>query len=51
MSTAKDPGNNVYETLNVIFEFPNNEQRLWWHSTAPMFAAMLERAFLLGQHK
>nr|UFQ30626.1 dimethylallyl tryptophan synthase [Claviceps arundinis] len=44
MSTANDPGNSVYETLNLIFEFPSNEQRLWWHSTAPMFAAMLHNA-------
>ncbi|KAG6194692.1 hypothetical protein E4U35_000455, partial [Claviceps purpurea] len=44
MSTAKDPGNGVYEILSLIFDFPSNEQRLWWHSTAPMFAAMLESA-------
>ncbi|KAG6175777.1 Tryptophan dimethylallyltransferase 2, partial [Claviceps purpurea] len=44
MSIAKDPGNSVYKTLNLILEFPSNEQRLWWHSTAPMFAAMLDNA-------
>ncbi|CCE30228.1 uncharacterized protein CPUR_04076 [Claviceps purpurea 20.1] len=44
MSTAKDPGNGVYEILSLIFDFPSNEQRLWWHSTAPMFAAMLDNA-------
>ncbi|KAG5963720.1 hypothetical protein E4U58_003446, partial [Claviceps cyperi] len=41
MSTASDLGSSVYGTLSLIFEFSSNEQRLWWHSTAPMFAAML----------
>ncbi|KAG5951670.1 hypothetical protein E4U53_002540 [Claviceps sorghi] len=34
----------VYETLSLIFNFSNHEHRLWWHSTAPMFAALLRNA-------
>nr|AFO67567.1 dimethylallyl tryptophan synthase [Epichloe inebrians] len=47
MSTANGSGRSVYDTLSLIFDFINDEQRLWWHSTAPMFAAMLETA---GHH-
>ncbi|CAG8227416.1 unnamed protein product [Penicillium olsonii] len=34
----------AYHVLNKIMEFPNEDQRLWWHSTAPMFAQMLQFA-------
>nr|ATW01296.1 DmaW [Claviceps gigantea] len=34
----------VYETLSLIFDFPDHQHRLWWHSTAPMFAAVLHTA-------
>jgi tryptophan 4-dimethylallyltransferase len=34
----------AYKVLSDIFDFPNNEQRNWWHSTAPMFAQMLQTA-------
>lgn len=33
---------NVYKVLTLALEFPNEDQRLWWHSTAPMFAQMLD---------
>ncbi|GKZ27550.1 aromatic prenyltransferase (DMATS family) [Aspergillus brasiliensis] len=36
--------NEVYQTLSKAFDFPNESQRLWWHSTAPMFAEMLQTA-------
>lgn len=32
----------VYQTLSTIFDFKNEDERLWWHSTAPMFAQMLQ---------
>ncbi|KGO40475.1 Aromatic prenyltransferase, DMATS type [Penicillium expansum] len=31
----------IYRVLSDILEFPDNEQRMWWHSVAPMFAEML----------
>ncbi|KAE8348771.1 tryptophan dimethylallyltransferase FgaPT2 [Aspergillus coremiiformis] len=34
----------VYQILSDVFDFPNDDQRLWWHSTAPMFAEMLQTA-------
>ncbi|KAH8600507.1 4-dimethylallyl tryptophan synthase [Bisporella sp. PMI_857] len=34
----------VYKTLSDVFEITNNEHKLWWHSTAPMFAKMLQIA-------
>ncbi|KAI0381639.1 4-dimethylallyl tryptophan synthase [Hypomontagnella monticulosa] len=34
----------VYRVLSDAFDFPNEDQRLWWHSTAPMFAEMLQTA-------
>ncbi|KAF7589021.1 hypothetical protein BBP40_004848 [Aspergillus hancockii] len=34
----------VYRTLSRVLEFQCNDHRLWWHSTAPMFAEMLHRA-------
>nr|ABZ80611.1 4-dimethylallyl tryptophan synthase [Malbranchea aurantiaca]ABZ80612.1 4-dimethylallyl tryptophan synthase [synthetic construct] len=34
----------VYKTLSDVFEFSNDDQKLWWHSTAPMFAEMLQSA-------
>jgi tryptophan 4-dimethylallyltransferase len=33
---------NAYKVLTLALEFPNEDQRLWWHSTAPMFAQMLD---------
>ncbi|KAG5979909.1 hypothetical protein E4U55_004632 [Claviceps digitariae] len=44
MSTANPPTGDAYETLSLIFDFPDNEQRLWWHSTGPIFAALLKTA-------
>nr|AAZ29613.1 putative dimethyl-allyl-tryptophan-synthase [Clavicipitaceae sp. US2005a]AEV21221.1 dimethylallyl tryptophan synthase [Periglandula ipomoeae] len=44
MATVNESGRGVYDTLSLIFDFPDDEQRLWWHSTAPMFAAMLQTA-------
>ena len=34
----------VYSTLSEVFDFSTADQRQWWHSTAPMFAAMLQMA-------
>ncbi|KAI1801861.1 4-dimethylallyl tryptophan synthase [Daldinia bambusicola] len=34
----------VYSILSDAFDFSNDDQRLWWHSTAPMFAEMLQVA-------
>ncbi|RAL15194.1 tryptophan dimethylallyltransferase fgaPT2 [Aspergillus homomorphus CBS 101889] len=34
----------AYQVLSEIFDFPNDEQRSWWHSTAPMFAQLLQTA-------
>ncbi|KAL1865223.1 hypothetical protein Plec18167_009491 [Paecilomyces lecythidis] len=34
----------VYKTLSNVFDFSDEEQKLWWHSTAPMFADMLQTA-------
>lgn len=31
----------VYQALSSFLDFSNDEQRLWWHSVAPMFAEML----------
>lgn len=28
--------------MNSFLDFPNDDQRLWWHSVAPMFADMLQ---------
>ncbi|KAI1658829.1 4-dimethylallyl tryptophan synthase [Daldinia decipiens] len=36
--------NHTYNVLSDVFDFPNDEQRLWWHSTAPMFSNMLQTA-------
>nr|AET79202.1 dimethylallyl tryptophan synthase [Claviceps paspali] len=44
MPAADEPPRDVYETLSLIFDFPNEEQRLWWHSTAPMFCSVLQMA-------
>ncbi|KAI1478849.1 4-dimethylallyl tryptophan synthase [Daldinia eschscholtzii] len=47
MSVEKDLNashHKVYRILSDAFDFPNNDQRLWWHSTAPMFAEMLQVA-------
>nr|Q6X1E1.1 RecName: Full=Tryptophan dimethylallyltransferase; AltName: Full=4-dimethylallyltryptophan synthase; AltName: Full=All-trans-hexaprenyl-diphosphate synthase; AltName: Full=L-tryptophan dimethylallyl transferase; Short=DMATS [Balansia obtecta]AAP92451.1 dimethylallyltryptophan synthase [Balansia obtecta] len=42
MATENGPDKSVYETLSLIFNFPDDTQRLWWHSTAPMLAEMLQ---------
>ncbi|OTA60880.1 4-dimethylallyl tryptophan synthase [Hypoxylon sp. EC38] len=34
----------AYRVLSDVFDFANDDQRLWWHSTAPMFAEMLQTA-------
>ncbi|GFF94574.1 hypothetical protein CNMCM6936_002242 [Aspergillus lentulus] len=34
----------AYQVLSLALRFDNEDQRLWWHSTAPMFAKMLESA-------
>lgn len=34
----------VYKTITDFVNFPTHEQKLWWHSTAPMFAQMLQVA-------
>lgn len=34
----------VYRILSDVFDFRDDNQRLWWHSTAPMFAEMLQTA-------
>ncbi|KAJ5612597.1 Aromatic prenyltransferase DMATS type [Penicillium lagena] len=33
-----------YKILSNLLDFPNDDQNLWWHSTAPMFAEMLRMA-------
>ncbi|PLB47193.1 dimethylallyl tryptophan synthase FgaPT2 [Aspergillus steynii IBT 23096] len=33
---------SVYKTLSSIFDFADEDQKQWWHSTAPMFADMLQ---------
>jgi tryptophan 4-dimethylallyltransferase len=42
--TAFSTHEEVYKTLSDVFDFSNNEQKLWWHSTAPMFSKMLQDA-------
>ncbi|RYP54384.1 hypothetical protein DL768_000801 [Monosporascus sp. mg162] len=34
----------VYKILCNVFDFPDDDRRLWWHSTAPMFAEMPQTA-------
>jgi tryptophan dimethylallyltransferase len=34
----------VYNTLSDVFSFTNEDEKLWWHSTGPMFAKMLRMA-------
>ncbi|KAI3135362.1 hypothetical protein CBS147330_3414 [Penicillium roqueforti] len=34
----------VYQTITEFADFPDHDQKLWWHSTAPMFAEMLKVA-------
>lgn len=34
----------AYGILSDVFDFRDDNQRLWWHSTAPMFAEMLQTA-------
>jgi tryptophan 4-dimethylallyltransferase len=34
----------VYKILSSVLEFQSNDHKLWWHSTAPMFSEMLQRA-------
>ncbi|KHN97491.1 Aromatic prenyltransferase, DMATS type [Metarhizium album ARSEF 1941] len=44
MELDEKPSTSVYDTLSLIFDFPNDDQKLWWHSTAPMFEAILQTA-------
>ncbi|KAF7588835.1 hypothetical protein BBP40_005189 [Aspergillus hancockii] len=47
MSLSKIPNASharAYKTITDISDFPNIDQKLWWHSTGPMFAAMLDLA-------
>ncbi|KAJ5672677.1 dimethylallyl tryptophan synthase FgaPT2 [Penicillium longicatenatum] len=48
VSNASDA--EVYRILSAIFDFPNEDQKLWWHSTAPMFAQMLKLSGLYDLH-
>jgi tryptophan 4-dimethylallyltransferase len=34
----------AYKVLSLALKFDNEDQKLWWQSTAPMFAKMLESA-------
>lgn len=34
----------AYQVLSLALRFDNEDQKLWWHSTAPIFAKMLESA-------
>ncbi|KAJ5108222.1 dimethylallyl tryptophan synthase FgaPT2 [Penicillium angulare] len=34
----------VYQSLSSTWSFSDENQKLWWHSTAPMFAHMLQSA-------
>ena len=38
------PHQEVYNILSNVLDFPKDDQKLWWHSTAPMFAKMLQMA-------
>ncbi|KAL4921475.1 aromatic prenyltransferase [Aspergillus aurantiobrunneus] len=42
MSSTNASYAESYQTLSTILDFPNQDQKLWWHSTAPMFAQMLQ---------
>ncbi|KAI2641178.1 4-dimethylallyl tryptophan synthase [Xylaria nigripes] len=45
MSATKTPSmprQEVHAIISNILDFPDEEQRLWWYSTAPMFAEMLK---------
>jgi tryptophan 4-dimethylallyltransferase len=47
MGSVESPdfsGTYVYKTITEFADFPNHDQKLWWHSTAPMFAEMLKVA-------
>ncbi|KAI0103178.1 4-dimethylallyl tryptophan synthase [Nemania sp. FL0031] len=39
--TLSIPREEVCRRLGNVFNFPNEDQKLWWFSTAPMFAEML----------
>ncbi|KAL4924211.1 tryptophan dimethylallyltransferase fgaPT2 [Aspergillus undulatus] len=50
-SSASNSSNaEAYQTLSTILDFPNEEQKLWWHSTAPMFAHMLQQSGIYDHH-
>ncbi|KAJ5644195.1 uncharacterized protein N7484_006702 [Penicillium longicatenatum] len=34
----------AYQSLSALWDFSDEDQKLWWHSTAPMFAHMLQSA-------
>jgi tryptophan 4-dimethylallyltransferase len=40
----------AYQTLSTILDFRNEDQKLWWHSTAPMFAQMLQVSGRYSHH-
>ncbi|KAL4806166.1 dimethylallyl tryptophan synthase FgaPT2 [Aspergillus unguis] len=42
ISNAIEVDADIYEILSMALGFPNQDQELWWHSTAPMFARMLQ---------
>ncbi|KAL5338183.1 dimethylallyl tryptophan synthase FgaPT2 [Aspergillus crustosus] len=42
MNTNNASYAETYQILSSILDFPNEDQKLWWHSTAPMFAQMLQ---------
>lgn len=44
MKAANASSAEAYRVLSRAFRFDNEDQKLWWHSTAPMFAKMLETA-------
>ncbi|KAI1453252.1 4-dimethylallyl tryptophan synthase [Annulohypoxylon moriforme] len=47
MFASQDPSasyQEVYKALSDAFDFSHEDQRLWWHSTAPMFTKMLQIA-------
>ncbi|KAJ5263964.1 dimethylallyl tryptophan synthase FgaPT2 [Penicillium angulare] len=39
----------VYQSLSAAWSFSDENEKLWWHSTAPMFAHMLQSAEYMQQ--
>ncbi|KAJ5673936.1 dimethylallyl tryptophan synthase [Penicillium macrosclerotiorum] len=49
MGSIEPPSTNasrswVYKTITELGDFTNHDEKLWWHSIAPMFAEMLNVA-------